>query len=260
MVTFEDVLEIPDINEVSSAIHKSSRSHISLDEQFKTVVSSGHPWCAFVRDNWSCHGSFYQSVLNDTKLFDRNFSLASARQGLRIYAEGNSYLAQIIISWICNAPSSTARYFKLDGNDTNSLLVYEQKNDLLLLLIDNDVKWNAHPRKTVLTLRNLFDPDVIVVGDLNGFEEMRPQRVNLFLFFWPNALLVSMFGRRFKCNCGADFHDCQQWCGHQCIPGPIIREAEIFAQRIIYDSQFFFNGSNDANYVAIHGGRSLKDS
>jgi hypothetical protein len=74
MVTFEDVLEIPDINEVSSAIHKSSRSHISLDEQFKTVVSSGHPWCAFVRDNWSCHGSFYQSVLNDTKLFDRNFT------------------------------------------------------------------------------------------------------------------------------------------------------------------------------------------
>ena len=148
-----------------------------------------------------------------------------------IFAEGNSYLAQLIITVLCN---SDVNVWHLEKG-TNDFFAYSLSNDAALLLLDNDVYWNLNQIKTSELLKRHFTPTTILLGSLNSKPEEPaplPMREMFYRECFPQSVMVQYAGRWLPNTCRADFTHCRQESGgHTCIPGPINAFAENFVRQ-----------------------------
>ena len=132
----------------------------------RTVTMSGHPMCVLSRGNWACEGERYGAVLRSTPMFNQSLGLGAFPRGTRIIAQGNSYFAQKIDTILCNSRVD----IWADSGATNNLIAADHGNDIVLLLLDNDARWNRNQTALVAAVRasSMGDPGLVVLGDLNG--------------------------------------------------------------------------------------------
>lgn len=104
-----------------------------MRENYDVVSASDHEWCTLTRYNWACVGDAYAAVLKRTQPYRPwRFQLANLPQSARIFADGNSYLAERMTTLLCGCHSTDV--FKLDGNNMNSYLAHSAKNNATFLL------------------------------------------------------------------------------------------------------------------------------
>ena len=133
-----------------------------------TVEDNGHRWCSLCRDLWACDGATYGAVLRKTRVFNSSLNLRAFPRGTRIFAEGNSFLAQHINTILCNSDATVLLVNAYDKPQPNSLLAHEPMSNVTMLLLDNDYHWNNATKVARMLLRTQFAPHVIALGDLNG--------------------------------------------------------------------------------------------
>jgi hypothetical protein len=167
-----------------------------------------------------------------------------------VFAEGNSFLAQLFYAMLCE---SRAEIYKMEGN---SLIAFSPSG-VSLFLLDNDPYWNDDTERTVSLLKDIaFDPTIIVLGSLNSIGKCKPggghtclsedlknrqrpgpdqnkRRSDTFSTAFRTSRLVKHFGRHLPNNCQADFKNCKRGGGHTCIPGPINTNAEELVRVIL---------------------------
>lgn len=240
------------------------RQNIPVDVNFAyynhlLITKANHNWCSLYRDNWSCIGKQYKKVLRTTPLFNTDFTMEKIHHGTHIFAEGNSYFAEILYSWFCETSAYylnpvtnnttnfvhnnihntfSIKIWKIDHN-ANSMFVYIPEKDISLFLLDNDKVWNLDTKKTVKALKLLgYEPSIIVLGQLN--DELKyvvsPLRYSLYAESFNTASII-IHHSKLLLGCMAEFQDCiDSRYGHQCVPGPILRYTEEFARLIIFYS------------------------
>ena len=224
------------------------------------VEEAGHPFCSLYRDNYSCTGERYKSVLRDTPLYNKSLDLNAFPRGSNIYAEGNSYLAQLVYSILCNTDEVDAVWL-LDGLSGNSLYTQSSHKNVSLLLIDNYYDLQLNPPETLTMMNTInYNPDYIIKGPINwrAVENQTNQQIiyiqhkQLFQEEFPNALYLAYRGKQaihqarpLPNNCRADFFNCgwddlnsthcEKSCtdGHTCLPGPANSYAENFTKHIL---------------------------
>ena len=104
-----------------------------LRKNYDVVSASDHEWCTLTRHNWACVGDAYAAVLNRTRPYRPwRFQLANLPPGTRVFADGNSYLAERMTTLLCGCHSTDV--FKLDGDKMNSYLAHSAKNNATFLL------------------------------------------------------------------------------------------------------------------------------
>lgn len=193
----------------------------------------GHQWCMLARDDWSCAGDRYTRMLNSTPRYNSTLSFDRWPAETRVYAEGNSILAQLLYTVLCE---SQAEIWKIDGTASNSIIAFSQSGASMFLL-DNHDFWNYNTSRSMALLKDIgFEPTVIVFGDFNGGGEKfsKTRRGNIFKNQFNRSLSVSVPGR-FPSTCCADFSNCREvGCIHGCFPGPIIRDAEDLVRAILH--------------------------
>jgi len=192
-------------------------------------------WCSLQRDNWSCVGDKYIRMLKTTAPFKiQSFNLFSLPSGTKILAEGNSYVAELIIPLFCESSySSSVDIYKLDGNISNSYLYKDKRRDIELLLIDND-SWDFHPEDLIKSLLRVnFKPTLILLGHINDFEEKQRENRHFLNFNYRYYLFSTVFANSIMMNVSYNMQDknplpancrapdCGAGEGHQCLPGEV---------------------------------------
>ncbi len=134
--------------------------------------------------------------------------------------------------------------------------------NISVLLISNDLHLNHSPQRseygstrlsdslrmicssalirTEKALRELrFEPSIIILGTINEFPSASHENQRLLFHSkaWPRAFVAPAFGASVGSDCRAEGYDCGQGAGHQCFPGPLIRQAEEFAEEVIKVSE-----------------------
>ena len=182
-------------------------SYEQVDASLKKGSTPGrrHEFCSLAaRDNWVCMGEHYESVLRNTLPYNRSLSLDAFPKGTRIFAEGNSFFAQKVSLVICN---SQAKFWLLDGTNSNSMLAYNSDRDVGLLLLDNDQPWNNNFTRTVAMLKTAWKPTLIVLGDLNKAKLLKQStaRIQEYRDAFPHRRVpvVPCGGRGLPNDCGA---------------------------------------------------------
>lgn len=187
-----------------------------------------------VRDNWSCAGYNYTRVLNTTPCYNSSLSFDRWPAEMRVYAEGNSVLAQLLFTVLCN---SHAKVWKINGVLSNSDFAFA-KSGASMFLLDNHNFWNLNTSRSMVLLKEIgFDPTVIVYGDFNFRGEFsKTERRDMFKNTFDRSRLVN-FTPRDASPCCAEFRNCgpgKPGCGHGCFPGPINRDAEDLVRAILH--------------------------
>eukprot|EP00961_Rhodomonas_salina_P030434 409520-Rhodomonas_salina.2 len=187
-----------------------------------TISKTGHSWCSLVRDNWSCTGEEYEKVLNSTKPFQQEFGLQNLKPNLFIFADGNSHLAQLIVSWFCWSSVE----MEIWVGPKNDFFAHVAAVNLSFLLIDNDPRF----QKTIDSYKELIrlmkqqcsPPDVIILGTVNNLPaKISRGRMKMYKKEFPSAISVQFFGKRTPDSCGADGKNCSPKARqHVCLPGP----------------------------------------
>eukprot|EP00529_Nitzschia_sp_RCC80_P020795 CAMPEP_0113519022 /NCGR_PEP_ID=MMETSP0014_2-20120614/43297_1 /TAXON_ID=2857 /ORGANISM="Nitzschia sp." /LENGTH=399 /DNA_ID=CAMNT_0000416711 /DNA_START=87 /DNA_END=1286 /DNA_ORIENTATION=+ /assembly_acc=CAM_ASM_000159 len=233
----------------------------------KTVTDTGHPWCALYRDNHQCIGSQYQSVLRQTPLFNiasYDLNHVDIPDNSRIVVEGNSWMAELVYTIICNTES--VQVWLLDGDINNSIFAYTPIKNISLMLISNHYPLNESPENSLSFLNDIqYTPNYIVRGTINGYAagsiKLRLKHRKIFMAKFPQASYLEYVGRRLPTSCRADFHDCEdittmKICtkftdsqrkkkeddegGHTCLPGPINAYAEELVRSIVASKSVTF--------------------
>ena len=113
MRTFNLVQLDPSRMDDPSAHLRDVRSQATFDswaENRDFVVSAGHTWCPLGRDNWACMGGAYKRALKKTQPWaGEGLALDRLRPGTRLFIEGNSYMGEVVTSWICESFATWAR-------------------------------------------------------------------------------------------------------------------------------------------------------
>jgi hypothetical protein len=197
------------------------------------LTSTGHSWCSLTRDNWACIGKRYANILKKTPLYNPALRLDAFPRGTRIFAEGNSFLAEMLYTVICN---SNGVVWNVDGTESNSILSVDLDHDVAMLLLDNDDHWTHHHNRTVDMLHEAMDqPDLVVLGDLNNYQcaqrDTCKSDAHLRKAAWrksfPGAVIMAYDGRLVPAGCEANFNNCRNSNeNHACFPGPINQVAE----------------------------------
>ena len=105
-----------------------------------------------------------------------------------------------------------------------------------LLLLSNEPDYNKYPHITVKLLEEAYLlPDVIVLGWFNGvFGATQQSRRNVYPHHFKGVQFITRPYTFLPDNCGADFMNCVEGRGHhQCLPGPMAREAEKLMAEIL---------------------------
>lgn len=169
---------------------------------------------------------------------------------------GNLYLRakRTSISDSGSNPSSSGR--NPSSGDAGSGESESEDYSATVILIGNDFYWNNHPEIIASTLVQLdLIPTVVVLGYVN-FENgtvpfhfssrtpwglSREQRRAEYQQWFPNSSTHYLWlpDEVLARNCAADFMDCKRrgnhdgHAHHQCIPGPIARQAEWLIDNIV---------------------------
>lgn len=137
-----DNFQIPEIRNPKNSLHQVRGAlNFTMEDNEKLVNRSGHKWCGLVRDKWACSGDHYENVLKSTPPFDSSlYNLSKIKPGTRIFADGNSFLAEFIYAIICEDEEDRV-IWKIGNERGNSLLVYYNQSDVAILLLDNESKF-----------------------------------------------------------------------------------------------------------------------
>ncbi len=158
------------------------------------------------------------------------------KSGSIVFCEGNSFLAQLMYAIICE--SSFEDVWTLGGN---SLLAYSRKNAILVFIIDNDQRWQGmdDPYNIINFLKKIqFVPDQIILGYNNYMNQgLNKRRVDIYMKEFPTISITNLLDYHLPGNCHADFKNCAVGNGHQCLPGPLFRNAEDLACSMINASK-----------------------
>eukprot|EP00961_Rhodomonas_salina_P235835 3187481-Rhodomonas_salina.2 len=204
------------------------------DVQNSISKAPGHSWCSLVRDNWSCSGERYARVLRSTKPFQQEFGLQNLRSNLFIFAEGNSYLAQLILSLFCWSSVAMEVWQGPRGNDYFARVAAV---NLSFLLIDNDKtfqKSEATYKQLLQLVKQLCgQPDIAILGAVNfAPSNVTNNRTKWYEEAFPGAILMPQPGRKHQ-TCWADSQDCSpKGRDHLCLPGPGLRAAEALMKKM----------------------------
>lgn len=225
------------LRDSKQAIHPVRKSlNFSMEDNQNLVTKTGHNWCGLVRDTWACIGEEYEQVLRDTEPFNNSaHNLKNVKPGTRIYADGNSYLAEFIYTIVCESDELSSMW-KLGWEPGNSLLVYYNETDVAILLIDNEKYLSFSANKTLTWLDSVqFRPDIMILGANNHRlkAESHAMRTSSFTQAFPQAILVSWLYNHLPCGCSSNF--CRNECGHQCFPGPMARGVEFLVDLINFE-------------------------
>ena len=125
------------------------------------VQEAGHPYCSLYKEDWSCTGERYKHVLERTPLFDHSFDLNSFPENSNIYAEGNSHMAQLVTTVVCN--TKNVRVWLLGSKDDHSFLVKALDSGVTLILISNLKQLLFKSKQPLLNSIN-FIPDYVLRG------------------------------------------------------------------------------------------------
>jgi len=204
------------------------------------LTAAGHSWCSLSRDNWACVGERYYTVLKQTPTYNPQLRLGAFPRGTRIFIEGNSHLAEMLDTIICNSHSVV---WNIDGIETNSLLAVDFAGDVALLMLDNDEHWTHHHNRTSNMLHRASfltsKQTIIVLGDLNNYlcsscKSEAHLRTAAWNRSFPDAAVLTYDGSLLPSGCEADFHNCKNSVhGHTCFPGPIIQVAETMVRNML---------------------------
>lgn len=223
---------LPDVKDPSSAFRKVRNDAFTWQQVSDLATSNHHAWCSFYRDNWSCVGARYRKVLRNTVPYNTSLTFASFPRNTTIYAEGNSYFGEIVMTTMCN---TDANFWKLDGLWTNSMVAHVRSKNILVVLLDNDDLWVKHPAKVARAFKVLRrQPDLIALGTINFDNRSIESRTSDYKLRFPGARIVDYSGiHRLPRNCRADFKNCVPHAGHQCLPGPTARSSEQLILRLL---------------------------
>mmetsp|Transcript_26769 Transcript_26769/g.62641 ORF Transcript_26769/g.62641 Transcript_26769/m.62641 type:complete len:388 (+) Transcript_26769:95-1258(+) len=201
------------------------------------IDKAGHRRCGTARDSWSCNGIGYARELNKTRLWNASFDLFRLPPGTQIIGFGNSMLAELVHTVICNhqwdivMPSPDIR--------TNSVIAHSNSSNITLALISNDQDIDgsmkpSHPAD--LVRRANWRAHVFVVGSLNNKQEQnatwKDARRNLLGATSPDATIIDLPGKHTGDCCSTLGCGHSKGCenkfipGHTCLPGPVLRYAE----------------------------------
>jgi hypothetical protein len=236
-MTFAD-----DINNVSNFIHNfRNGTNMTLESYYHAVTSTEHTFCTLLRDDFCCIGERYIAVLKNTPLFNRKYSMLNMKSGISILLEGNSHLAELVDTWVCESyafnkiPGNIKVWIEKDSILNNNLYIEIIKPSVKILLIDNDRRINFYGydmHEHISSLNSSFD--IIGVGKLNWlWKKNITVREEYYKLHFPNSTVIPFNETLLPCDCRSDFIYCDQACGHQCSPGPILRAVESFAHMII---------------------------
>jgi hypothetical protein len=224
----------------------------SWDPVYEATTTGGHQWCNLVRDNWSCSGDKYTEILKKTQHYDsKRLNPRLLTKGTKIFFEGNSLLAELFISIFCGTDPPFLYHI---GGPTDSYLAYYPENDVILFALDNQYVWQSRPREIVeVLLKSNFHPIFIAVGGINVIAkeedgETKIDRIALYRDTWPEAVIIPMLHSHLEWTCKAEGLHCGYGFGHQCFPGPVIREAEYLMKHILHEDHFVQLARAD-NYV-----------
>lgn len=221
-------------------------------EQRSSLAKAGrlNSWCILARDKWQCAGERYEEVLRKSPPFDTALSLENWPRHLRVYAEGNSYFAELITQVACESNAEVWKFVQ-----GNSLLASAPSSNATVLLFDNHPYWMCSPKSAISLLKDIgYTPDVVVLGPVNSGlpgdkaacanpvdQEARKRA-------WASAFSSSKIVDRafgtgkeevpgtellLPTECKADFANCGTGPGHQCFPGPMSANAEALVRDII---------------------------
>lgn len=229
--------------------------------------AGGHRWCFLQRDNWSCTGEKYIKYLSDIPPFNASLYHPNLlRRGTKIFFEGNSYLAQIMFSLICET-NPTAVY-RLDRN-TNDIIAYYSESDVLILGIDNDKELQTHPSEVTTLLKSVgFYPVYLIVGPSNfdrtasNSNQTMTYKDRLMMFYsaWPESVLVPLQYYHAQTDCAADFLQCHAFPPfhhhHQCFPGSMIPIAQRIMDHLQNEDKFVHLDPQSAPKYYCHSNES----
>lgn len=226
------------LNDVSSSFHGIRNAKFTWEQVFIDLELSGHKFCILYRDNWSCTGDQWRRVLNYTKPYNPNKTLAFLPSGSHIFVEGNSFLAQLVITFICESFDNKTMMLWDRMHYSNTVFIWDKVEDRRLLLIDNDPLVNMN-RTLSEHLINCLVPNLhaIFVGPFNVGASWRNNgshsssvihRGKVWKSKFPGSKVVQLPGAQFVAFCYADFQQCGNRQAHNCLPGPMLRSAEEF--------------------------------
>ena len=179
------------LGELSSQVLGIRLLNTTWADQKNLVNRAGHKWCGIVRDNWACMGDGYENTLRNTALYDDSLGLDAFPENTVIFAEGNSYLAEIVYTLVCHTEGADLWNSGQVGND---IFVHVPSRNVSLLLIDNDDMYNRDSAAMVNFLSHGFAPDLILLGNLNGAGSKFTTaiRKSYYAASFPSASIVEM--------------------------------------------------------------------
>lgn len=200
------------------------------EDYHRAVDGTAHTACPLIRDNWACVGDKYRDALLHTKPFNHTaFGFRTLRSSTRVFLEGNSHLAEIVVSILCADPPT--KLWLIDP-PTNSLMAFYQEHMALVLMMDNDKQWNSHTSSMIELLKKVeFNPSFIVLGPLNSEGPTdHANRVSEYAAAFHTSIIIESVPK-LRNDCPADFKNCDTSirgarAGHQCLPGPVVRHSE----------------------------------
>lgn len=216
---------------------------IAWAETDRIITEAGHKVCALIRDNWACSGAHYSAVLRETSPWrqEADYDLLKLPEGSNLLVVGNSFLAEVIHTIICNHRWSSVFPHP---ESYNTVLAHNKERRLTLLLLSNEPNDGQDPDTFFQLMRKTgFQPHFLVLGSVNDAKIEHKVFAAMLSTAFPEAYFVPIPGRHLGTSCSAgdccpvrgskerpdgckplakDAHQNQ----HQCIPGPILRYAE----------------------------------
>jgi hypothetical protein len=116
-----DAEYLPHVHDPSHAfrgVRHGRKDAFTFQQVSDLVESEGHQWCSLYRDNWSCVGERYREMLRSTPPYNESLTFAAFPPNTTIYAEGNSWLAEIILTIMCNTKAvfwNVGAHFSVSG-------------------------------------------------------------------------------------------------------------------------------------------------
>lgn len=237
-------------NPVSTA--RKVRFNSSYEYLSKTLDQAGFSFCGVMRDLWGCDGDDYHKMLAQLKPFNMTRFIHKVPPQSVIVGEGNSYLAELWAPVLC---AEQMLLWKVDGFFSNSFVGYWPRKDVLLLLFDNDSRFNWYTHVDLVDFLESYglEPTVLTVGAEN--RQMYPPELKKLTNtqhtasfreqLAPNTPIIERFGLEAlnSSTCLSANHsrwgDCSSTryrqgdsgspqTAHGCYPGPLFRASEQF--------------------------------
>jgi len=197
-------------------------------------------YCTLYRDNWSCEGPSYESFLSQLSYNRSMLDFGNAlRENSRLYLQGNSLIAQLGTSIICNTRNILV--WQLGGS---SYLAYHPKKNSTVVVFGTLM--SSSQEELSIIQRVGYNPDYIVSGFYTSWvgypkakncttaTALAHQSRQFVLEQFPKANYLELFDLETLSgnSCCAEFSNCKDisklsrsWC-HGCVPGPINLVAE----------------------------------